>query len=102
MGLTKVKFISMPKQGRQTNHTKGEDMIHYKTGRIYDSEQILEIKIESESIDEYGLTDIVATFRDASRYIAGRVRTVVFNDGIGQAVLDSYDSGRYESITFTH
>ncbi len=81
---------------------KGVHMIHYKTGRTYDSAQILEIVIESESIDEFGLRDIVATFKDPSRHIAGRVRTVVFNDGIGQAVLDSYDSGRYESITFTH
>ena len=72
--------------------------ITYKTGRTYDGEQLLHIIVESESIDEYGLTNIVATFEDASRHIKGRVNTIIFNDGLGAAVLTEYDAGRYQAI----
>lgn len=72
--------------------------ITYKTGRTYDTEQVLEITIETRAEDEFGLEDVVATFKDKSRHIQGRVRVVVFNDGIGAAVLNAYDAGRYEAI----
>jgi len=72
--------------------------ISFSTGRTYDAPQVLQIAIESESTDEFGLQNITATFNDASRHIKGRVDVVVFNDGIGQAVLDAYDQGRYQSI----
>ena len=72
--------------------------INFSTGRIYDAPQILQITIESESTDEFGLQNVIATFNDASRHIKGRVEVIVFNDGIGQAVLESYDQGRYEII----
>ena len=72
--------------------------IRYETGRTYDKPQVLEITIELEKEDEFGLTDIVATFQDDSRNISGRVEAVVFSDGVGKAVLDAYDAGRYQSI----
>lgn len=72
--------------------------IKYTTGRTYDTEQVLEITVESESMDSWGLQEIVATFNDTSRHIKGRVNTVVFAEGIGKAVLEAYDAGRYESI----
>lgn len=72
--------------------------IQYATGRTYDAPQVLNISIESIDTDEFGLDEIVATFEDASRHIKGRVHTVVFSDGIGQAVLDAYDAGRYDII----
>lgn len=72
--------------------------INFATGRTYDKPQILQITIESESIDEFGLQNVIATFTDESRHIKGRVDVVVFNDGIGKAVLDAYDFGRYEII----
>lgn len=70
----------------------------YTTGRTYDTAQVLEISIESQVEDEFGLTEIVATFKDASRHISGRVNTIVFNDGIGAAVLSAYDAGQYQAI----
>ena len=73
--------------------------ITYSTGRTYDAPQVLAITVEKETMDEeFGLVDIVATFRDDSRHISGRVNTVVFNDGIGPAVLAAYDAGHYEAI----
>jgi len=72
--------------------------ITYSTGRTYDAPQVLAITVEKETPDEFGLVDIVATFRDDSRHISGRVHTVVFSDGIGPAVLAAYDAGRYEAI----
>ena len=72
--------------------------ISYTTGRTYDTAQVLEISIESQVEDEFGLTEIVATFKDASRHISGRVNTIVFNDGIGAAVLSAYDAGQYQAI----
>lgn len=72
--------------------------IKYATGRTYDAPQVLEIFIEGSSVDEFGLEEITASFIDASRHIKGRVNTVVFADGIGKAVLEAYDAGRYESI----
>lgn len=74
------------------------NIIKYTTGRTYDAPQVLEITIESLVTDEFGLQDLIATFHDASRHISGRVETVVFNDGIGQAVLEAYDAGRYTVI----
>jgi len=72
--------------------------ISFPTGRTYDAPQILQITIESESTDEFGLQNVTATFNDASRHIQGRVDVIVFTDGIGQAVLEAYDHGRYQSI----
>lgn len=72
--------------------------IQYATGRTYDTEQVLMINIESESTDDFGLLEIVATFTDDSRHIKGRVNTIVFNDGIGAAVLAAYDAGQYQPI----
>lgn len=72
--------------------------LSYTTGRTYDAPQILEITIESLTEDGFGLQDLVATFHDASRHISGRVETVVFNDGVGRAVLDAYDAGRYTAL----
>lgn len=74
------------------------ETIKYTTGRTYDAPQVLEITIESDTTDEHGIRDVVATFTDASRRISGRVTTAVFNDGIGAAVLHAYDAGRYEAI----
>lgn len=70
----------------------------YTTGRTYDAPQVLEITIETRKQDEYGLEEITATFRDQSRHIAGRVNALVFQDGIGAAVLAEYDAGRYTAI----
>jgi hypothetical protein len=72
--------------------------IKYSTGRTYDGPQVLEIEIENRQTDEFGLEEITATFRDSSRHIAGRVTAIVFNDGIGAAVLTEYDAGRYQAI----
>jgi hypothetical protein len=72
--------------------------INYATGRTYDAPQVLEIEIESRKEDEFGLEEITATFRDQSRHIAGRVTAILFNDGVGAAVLTEYDAGRYTAI----
>ncbi len=72
--------------------------IQYRTGRTYDAPQVLEITIESRTEDEFGLEDVVATFKDASRRIQGRTTVTVFADGIGAAVLAAYDAGRYQTI----
>ena len=73
-------------------------LLNYSTGRTYDAPQVLEIEIENRNTDEHGLEEITATFRDQSRHIAGRVTAIVFNDGIGAAVLTEYDAGRYTAI----
>ena len=71
----------------------------YATGRTYDAPQVLQITVEAQSTDEFGLLDITATFVDASRHISGRVETVVFaHESIGSAVLAAYDAGRYSCI----
>ena len=73
--------------------------MQYSTGRVYNGAQVLEITIERETPDEFGTLDIVATFNDASRGIAGRVDVLSFEpDDIGPAVLMAYDAGRYELI----
>ena len=72
--------------------------IKYSTGRTYDAQQVLEITIEARAKDEFDIEEITATFTDASRHIKGRVTTLVFNDGIGPAVLAAYDAGRYDPI----
>ena len=72
--------------------------IKYTTGRTYDEPQVLEIEIEARTTDDFGLEEITATFRDQSRHIAGRVTAILFNDGIGAAVLTEYDAGRYQAI----
>lgn len=74
------------------------NQIKYATGRTYDTPQVLEIEIEARTTDDYGLEEITATFRDQSRHIAGRVTAILFNDGIGAAVLTEYDAGRYQAI----
>jgi hypothetical protein len=73
--------------------------ITYKTGRVYGSEQVLEIDVQENIEDDLGIYDIVATFVDSSRGISGRVETVVSNlADIGRAVLNAYDAGRYTTI----
>jgi hypothetical protein len=72
--------------------------INYTTGRNYGTAQILSITIESETTDDYGFTDVVATFSDASRNISGRVALVTDTKGLGQAVLQAYDAGQYQTI----
>jgi len=74
-------------------------MIQFKTGRTYDAEQVLEITIEQNREDEFGIREITAKFVDASRNIEGRVNFVAsaFTD-IGKAVLEEYDAGQYTSI----
>jgi len=74
------------------------NLIKYTTGRTYDAPQVLEIEIEARTTGDFGLEEITATFRDQSRHIAGRVTALVFNDGIGAAVLTEYDAGRYQAI----
>lgn len=75
------------------------NQLTYTTGRTYDTPQVLKITVESRRVDEYGLEEITATFTDESRHIAGRVTTLLFNDGLGRAVLQAYDAGQYENIT---
>lgn len=71
----------------------------YATGRTYAAPQVLQITVESQSADEFGLIDITATFVDASRNISGRVKTVAFpHENIGAAVLAAYDAGKYSTI----
>jgi len=71
----------------------------YSTGRTYDKPQVLLIKVEQQTTDEFGLIDMVATFVDSSRHISGRVETVLFkNDLIGEAVLQAYDAGNYSPL----
>jgi len=71
----------------------------YATGRTYNGAQTLVITIEQSIEDEFGLSNITAVFRDASRHIDGRVSTVVFDAAdIGPAVLAEYDAGRYSLI----
>jgi hypothetical protein len=72
--------------------------ITYSTGRTYDTAQVLAITIESETTDDFGIRDVVATFKDDSRHISGRVNVIVFNDGIGASVLAAYDAGQYQAI----
>lgn len=72
--------------------------INYATGRNYGVPQILSITIESEATDDYGFTDTVATFTDASRNISGRVALVTCSESLGQAVLSAYDAGQYQTI----
>lgn len=69
--------------------------ITHTTGRIYDTAQVLEITVLSDTVDEFGLRDIAVTFTDKSRHIQGKLTTIVFNGNIGQAVLEAYDQGRY-------
>jgi len=72
--------------------------INYTTGRNYGTAQVLAITIESETTDEYGFTDVVASFSDASRNISGRVALVTDTKALGQAVLQAYDAGQYQTI----
>lgn len=73
--------------------------IEHKTGRTYNGAQVLEITVEQATQDDLMLTDIVATFADASRGITGRVKATVWaSDSIGDAVLAEYDAGRYTAV----
>ena len=74
--------------------------IIYNTGRTYDTEQILEITVEEYGMDEWGIGEITATFKDSSRHISGRiVRAPIFaRDSIGEAVLSAYDNGNYQAV----
>jgi len=73
--------------------------ITHATGRTYDAPQVLQITIEQQTADEFGLIDITATFADASRHIAGSVEIVVMHPReIGPSVLAAYDAGRYAAI----
>lgn len=74
---------------------------NYSTGRTYDAEQILELNVDA-STDTLDITDIDAVFKDSSRHITGRVKTIVVglltNDNIGAAVLSEYDRGNYQFV----
>ena len=73
-------------------------MIKFRTGRIYDTEQVLEITIEQDK-DDGLIREVTATFVDASRNIEGRVHTVASSiAGIGPIVLEAYDAGHYTPI----
>ena len=73
--------------------------ITYSTGRTYDAPQVLLITVESKTTDEWGISDITATFNDASRHISGRVETLLFPGGlVGEAVLAAYDAGNYSPM----
>ena len=74
--------------------------ITYTTGRTYDTAQVLEITIEEQGTDEWGIGEITATFKDASRNISGRIiRAPIFaRESIGEAVLSAYDHGNYQAI----
>ena len=78
--------------------------IEHATGRTYDAPQVLRITIEKQSApDSFGFVDVVASFVDASRYISGRVETVLFETPVnpaelGAAVLAAYDAGKYSSL----
>jgi hypothetical protein len=72
--------------------------ISYKTGRTYSKPQVLAITVETQSEDDYGFNDVVATFVDESRGIAGRVSIVLADDDLGQSVLKAYDAGQYQTI----
>jgi hypothetical protein len=71
--------------------------IEYATGRTYDAPQVLQITIEQQTTDSFGLINITATFTDASRHISGRVQTFTTSTAeIGPAILAEYDAGRYQ------
>jgi hypothetical protein len=72
--------------------------LNYSTGRTYDTAQVLEITVLSDVQDEFGLRDITATFTDVSRHIKGSVDVILFNNDIGKAVLEAYDTGLYTAI----
>jgi hypothetical protein len=72
--------------------------IEYRTGRSYDTPQVLKISIESSADDDFGFSDVVATFRDDSRHICGRVNVLVTHGDVGGAVLAAYDAGQYEPV----
>lgn len=73
-------------------------MIKFRTGRIYDTEQVLEITIEQDK-DDGLVREVTATFVDASRRIEGRVHVVASSiAGIGPIVLEAYDAGNYTHI----
>lgn len=74
--------------------------ITHSTGRTYDTEQVLEITVEEQGTDEWGIGEITATFKDASRNISGRiVKAPIFaRESIGEAVLSAYDHGNYQAI----
>lgn len=74
--------------------------ITYNTGRTYDTAQVLEITVEEYGTDEWGIGEVTATFKDASRHIAGRVvqAPIFARDSIGEAVLAAYDNGNYQTI----
>ena len=75
------------------------EVINFKTGRTYDTAQVLKITVLADHIGESGLRDVIATFIDASRHIDGRVELALFEgESIGKAVLEAYDAGRYTSI----
>lgn len=79
--------------------TFGYAPIEYSTGRDYGKPQVLRITVESKTTDEFGMTDVTATFVDSARGISGRVQTIVFgNDPIGAAVLAAYDAGNYSLL----
>jgi len=73
--------------------------LKYHTGRIYDAPQVLQITVEQQTTDEFGLIDLVATFVDSSRHISGRVETVMMShETVGAAVLKAYDAGQYSPL----
>jgi Flp pilus assembly protein CpaB len=74
--------------------------LEFTTGRTYDAQQVLQITVEEQGTDEWGIGEVTATFYDASRRVSGRViKTPVFaGESIGQAILSAYDHGNYQTI----
>ena len=77
----------------------------YKTGRTYDTPQVLEIEILASQTDEFGFIDGKALFVDRSRHIAGTVDFFSLSGSdadIGAGVLRAYDTGEYGALVFSH
>ena len=74
--------------------------LEYSTGRTYNTAQVLAITVEEHGTDEWGIGEVTATFKDASRNISGRVvRVPIFpRESIGEAVLSAYDRGTYQML----
>lgn len=81
--------------------------IQFTTAREYDGAQTITVTVESITPFDgfYGYSDVVATFSDSSRYIAGRVDCPMMRDGFNakelqDSVMFSYDRGLYTAETF--
>jgi hypothetical protein len=74
--------------------------LEYTTGRTYDEQQVLQITVEEQGTDEWGIGEVTATFYDVSRHVSGRViKAPIFaRESIGEAILSAYDHGNYQAI----